>query len=87
MVKVHVVVAPGHAAFDHLSTAKPGSGVAVSVTVVPIGIGTTLLVHPAPQFMPPTLEVTVPEPCLLRVRSAVSGTNHTDTPSACAIAT
>lgn len=57
-------------------TDQPSAGVAVIVTGTPPGIATTLLLHPAPQFMPPTLDVTVPEPCLLTVNVGIF-TNHT----------
>lgn len=44
----------------------------MSTTAAPFSIGT---VHAEPQFRPPTLDVTVPDPCLLTDRSNVSGTN------------
>jgi hypothetical protein len=72
---------------DHESIAQPSAGVAVSVTVEPFVIGATLLEHPAPQVSEPSLELTVPEPCLLTVRSNAARANKAVVERDCDIVT
>lgn len=67
-VQVDPLPADSHE-LDHLSTAHPSAGVAVSVTVEPLTIDTTLPEQPAPHVSSPSPELTVPEPCLFTVRS------------------
>ncbi len=61
IVMVHVVFVPQEAQSPpHPTKTEPASGVAVSVTVLPLGKSTEHAEPPEPQFIPPGLEVTLP---------------------------